>query len=375
VKSRMEAAFGHSFDRVRVHADSRSAQLSSNLNARAFTVGHDVAFAAGEYQPGTPIGDALIAHELAHVIQQGDGASGPLAKGETEYDSLEEDADVSAVNAMVSLWSGAKGSLKEIGKNAMPRLRSGLKLQRCNDDKPAQFPLKPSAVATTQKSVSTPCTKDERQKNISMVVQEPIPLCCTENMLSEIRAHMGHAKTYVDYAITQLSQPKGDDVSKALWDNFRIRPDDQRVASVLDEFKAISSKMGSAPFICRSLAEDPVCEKHAGAGFDPRGIDNQPYITICGHYPGEKAKTGPDVAQSLQNPDDVGKFLPERSWVKTMIHEHAHLGSGSVINKPVTGEFYKCKQSYPQEPEKNLTNADNYAWFALDISKAGFPCG
>jgi hypothetical protein len=131
VKTRMESAFGHSFDRVRVHANGRSAQLSSNLNTRAFTVGHDVAFAAGEYQPGTLLGDALIAHELAHVIQQDGGAAGPMAKGATEYNSLEEDADVSAVSAIFSLWSGAKGSLKEIGKNAMPRLRSGLKLQRC----------------------------------------------------------------------------------------------------------------------------------------------------------------------------------------------------------------------------------------------------
>ena len=103
VKTRMESAFGHSFDRVRVHADSRSAQLSSSLNARAFTVGRDVAFAAGEYQPGTLFGDALIAHELAHVIQQDDGESGVMAKGATEYNPLEEDADVSAVHAMVSL--------------------------------------------------------------------------------------------------------------------------------------------------------------------------------------------------------------------------------------------------------------------------------
>src|SRR5262249_11382794 len=67
VKSRMESAFGESFSGVQVHADANAARLSENLNARAFTVGDHVAFGAGEYQPGTLIGDALIAHELAHV--------------------------------------------------------------------------------------------------------------------------------------------------------------------------------------------------------------------------------------------------------------------------------------------------------------------
>src|SRR5262249_9576979 len=83
VKSRMEGAFGHDFSRVRVHADTQAATLTSSLNARAFTVGTDIGFATGEYKPGTLIGDALIAHELAHVVQQGDSSGAPLKKGET----------------------------------------------------------------------------------------------------------------------------------------------------------------------------------------------------------------------------------------------------------------------------------------------------
>jgi hypothetical protein len=142
VRARMESAFGHSFSRVRVHADSRGAELSAGVNARAFTIGNDVAFATGEYRPGTLIGDALIAHELAHVMQQHDGAASvePMAKGGNEYNSLEEDADVSAVGAMVSLWTGAKSALKSLGQNAAPRLRSGLKLQRCGGAKAVQAP-------------------------------------------------------------------------------------------------------------------------------------------------------------------------------------------------------------------------------------------
>ena len=57
----MGAAFGHDFSSVRVHTDSSDAALSDQLNARAFTIGSDIAFGSGEYQPGTMIGDALIA--------------------------------------------------------------------------------------------------------------------------------------------------------------------------------------------------------------------------------------------------------------------------------------------------------------------------
>jgi len=132
VRSRMESAFGYDFSRVRVHTDAKAAGLSSRLNARAFTVGSDVAFASGEYRPGTLVGDALIAHELAHVAQQQAAAREPMRKGGGEYNSLEEDADRSAVGAVVSLWSGAKSGMANIAANAMPRLKAGLSLQRCD---------------------------------------------------------------------------------------------------------------------------------------------------------------------------------------------------------------------------------------------------
>jgi Domain of unknown function (DUF4157) len=73
-RSFMEPRFGHDFSRVRVHADARAAESARTLNARAYTVGRDVAFGAGQYAPQTSEGQRLLAHELAHVVQQGRGA-------------------------------------------------------------------------------------------------------------------------------------------------------------------------------------------------------------------------------------------------------------------------------------------------------------
>jgi hypothetical protein len=137
VRAGMEAAFGTDFSGVRIHSDANAQELNDGMNARAFTVGNDVAFGAGEYQPGTPVGDALIAHELAHVVQQGgaNSSAGPMQKAGGETSALEEEADSAAVGAMVSMWGGAKGELTSIGRKAGPNLRAGLRLQRCGGGK------------------------------------------------------------------------------------------------------------------------------------------------------------------------------------------------------------------------------------------------
>jgi len=65
-----EPRFGADFSRVRVHTDTRAADSARALNARAFTVGQDMVFGAGQYAPGTSEGRRLMAHELTHVVQQ-----------------------------------------------------------------------------------------------------------------------------------------------------------------------------------------------------------------------------------------------------------------------------------------------------------------
>src|SRR5215217_3565270 len=67
----MEPRFGHDFSRVRVHTDARAAESARAVDALAYTVGRGVVFGAGQYAPGTISGRRLLAHELAHTLQQG----------------------------------------------------------------------------------------------------------------------------------------------------------------------------------------------------------------------------------------------------------------------------------------------------------------
>jgi hypothetical protein len=89
-------ALGDSLDDVSIHHDEHAAALSRAVSARAFTVGRDIFFGAGEYQPGGAGGRELLAHELAHVVQQrGAPASGPLTVSQPG-DALEREADTAA---------------------------------------------------------------------------------------------------------------------------------------------------------------------------------------------------------------------------------------------------------------------------------------
>ena len=71
VRVSMQQALGADFSGVRIHANGEADSLNRSLNARAFTTGKDIYFKGGEYQPESPAGQKLLAHELAHVVQQG----------------------------------------------------------------------------------------------------------------------------------------------------------------------------------------------------------------------------------------------------------------------------------------------------------------
>lgn len=129
IRLRMESAFGRDFSAVRIHTDAKANELSEELSAQAFTIGKDIAFKDGEYQPGTENGDKLIAHELAHVAQQEEAGSS-VQKSAHESSAFEAEADEAARRAVHSPQPGANRGAGHFANSAAPRLRSGLQLQK-----------------------------------------------------------------------------------------------------------------------------------------------------------------------------------------------------------------------------------------------------
>src|SRR5215207_509384 len=93
VRADFEPRFGYDFGEVRVHAGGEAAEAARSVNALAFTTGRDVVFAAGQFAPETQGGRWLLAHELAHVVQQGQGRATGLQRREPWWGEEEEQLD------------------------------------------------------------------------------------------------------------------------------------------------------------------------------------------------------------------------------------------------------------------------------------------
>jgi hypothetical protein len=96
VAEHVGGAYDQPLGDVRVHHGDHAAALSRAVSARAFTVGSDIFFGVGEYRPETAGGRELLAHELAHVVQQrGAPSTGPLMVSQPG-DTLEREAEAAA---------------------------------------------------------------------------------------------------------------------------------------------------------------------------------------------------------------------------------------------------------------------------------------
>ena len=117
IQRAMEDRMGDSLGDVRIHTGPQAAAACEAINARAFTVGNHVAFNQDEYDPGSPEGQHVLAHELAHVRQQTGGAVSMLPQEgiELEVDpdpALEREAEETAQRVM----QGGELGIQRLGK-------------------------------------------------------------------------------------------------------------------------------------------------------------------------------------------------------------------------------------------------------------------
>jgi hypothetical protein len=107
----MESRLGADFGDVRIHTDSKASESAKSVQAQAYTVGNDVVFQSGKYDPSSEAGQRTLAHELTHVVQQ---RSGPVAgtpapggiKISSPSDSFEQAAERSADRVMSGVPAG-----------------------------------------------------------------------------------------------------------------------------------------------------------------------------------------------------------------------------------------------------------------------------
>ncbi len=206
--SYMESRFGYDFSKVRVHTDSRAAASAEAIDSRAYTVGTNVVFAKGQFNPASSDGRRLLAHELTHVVQQAQGSGPP---------HFEPSSPHSAMN---------------IGKASQ-----GL-VQR---DKPDPQPF-------------VGCTED------NTMVDKPV---------NQLGLAVKFAADLVDSALAAIERNDSSTNYKvALAKHFRS-PDFSDLKVIYRNFRRIFFHLKPENFACASTKDDfDECEKVENSGFD-----------------------------------------------------------------------------------------------------------
>jgi hypothetical protein len=124
----LEAHFGADLEHVRVHTNSEAAKSATSLDALAYTSGRDIYFAAGMYSPASSSGQRLLAHEVAHVIQQISGKEPTVAtksargvKIGAPGDSLDSEAEQAAEQFTIGPLTDEEQRKKRESSSAVQR--------------------------------------------------------------------------------------------------------------------------------------------------------------------------------------------------------------------------------------------------------------
>jgi hypothetical protein len=130
LREQFESTLGHDLSGVRVHTGAESAAAAESVNARAYAVGSDIHFGAGEYDPHSREGQRLVAHEVVHTVQQAGGAPRAQFKLEvsTPGDAHEQEADALADRMVSSAPAGgAAGVTAQASGTGIHRWRASEK--------------------------------------------------------------------------------------------------------------------------------------------------------------------------------------------------------------------------------------------------------
>jgi bacterioferritin-associated ferredoxin len=233
----MEAHFGADLKDVRVHTGSEAAKSAASLDALAYTSGRDIYFASGMYAPSSDAGRRLVAHEVAHVVQQSSGKEPTIAAKSSHGakigapdDPLESEADRAAEAFMTGPLTDEDERKKHASSLPVQRFiqrqpTSGHLIQRDSGDKPATLdeairsgdsdklgPFRPFPSITSHQLLSI----------VNIIVTEKWVSWSEESILEEAWSSYGKANstsslTAFDYSLWKSCANRGADVKNVFW--------------------------------------------------------------------------------------------------------------------------------------------------------------
>ena len=205
-RSYMEPRFGHDFSGVRIHTGARAAQSARAVNALAYTVGHDIVLNNDRAATSGPSDRFILAHELAHVVLQGEQFSSGALRVAPAHDSAEAEAD-SAARAVLS-------------QNRRPAL-------------------------------------EQTEHRLRRLGANP---SCSTAQASDIHQAIYDANSWVNKALTALSaSPLETRTLNALRHNFGASGTATNASTIAANLRAGRADMLKIPFTCATAATDTFC--------------------------------------------------------------------------------------------------------------------
>ncbi|MGX9673700.1 eCIS core domain-containing protein [Mycobacterium sp. HM-7] len=128
LRADMEGRLGHDFGDVRIHTDAAAHNSAKSVNAQAYTVGSDIVFQQGKYEPDSQAGQHMLAHELTHVVQQRNGPvdgtdAGGGVKVSNPSDRFEREAVANADRVMSAAPPATHDVQRSTESSAVPMVQ------------------------------------------------------------------------------------------------------------------------------------------------------------------------------------------------------------------------------------------------------------
>jgi len=333
----MANRFGRDFSDIRVHTDTTAATSAREIHAHAYTVGQDIVFAPGRYRPATDEGQHLIAHELAHVTQKSIATPSP---GRLRISDPHDAEEVSADRAANVVMRGG-----HVGNMSMP-MSAGLHRQHAE--------TQPVGTGLPEMQGYDGCVGDSR---------------------SNLEAARTDAARLAGHAAEVLGDTANPEVGRLLAKHFRvdIASDTGRAAVPLirNQFTRMQQGLNSGiRILCRS---SPSAVHHGAAPPADASCDG-----------GKTIKLGNSTSCANNNPTATVTLceaaLSEitRPLRQVLLHEFAHVacdGNPQITSGGAGETYYDGSKPLPANGSNVLTEADSYAWFAIEAERIAASTG
>ena len=334
-RSLMESRFHHDFSSVRVHTGSRAEESARALQANAYALGRDVVFGQGRYNPTSEDGLHLIAHELAHVVQQ-QHAPAPGPQTDLEVSEPGDAAEREAESAADRVAAGSEAGVHErAGGSTVHRdLSSG---QKTGLEVAGGIVGGALAIFGIYKFFSWLLEDGSDIKD---------PPKCGDPQMKVIKPAMAKAAAMVKKALEKIhafqanpNSPDNGIVQRRL--KARFNSDTPETAGKVERVVSqVGRQIAAVPFMeCATAKSDPTCSWAAA------------------YVPGDGGKVV-----------FCAKFFEGGADPALIVHEMTHATTGGA---PITDRGYQGERILPllakASTDEALTNAESYSEFVSDI--------